>query len=145
MWCSVVWYEFTDVSKDCLRLEGPRVSHSRSEQALLACLVYSLTMKVDKVLFLRNVGQLLPDFMSSHTSTCPHAVVRNAWSYISTSPYIFIAWRLMKEGDNVTLLYLIYIYYCRRRRTDCETAGINKSSLLNLWTSWIGFLSETSF
>jgi hypothetical protein len=37
------------------------------------------------------------------------ARVKNAWSYISTSWYVFMVWCLVKKNDNFTLLYL-YLY-----------------------------------
>jgi len=37
--------------------------------------------------------------MYSPTST---AKVNNAWSYTSTSPYIFMVWYLVKHRDNFT-------------------------------------------
>jgi len=32
----------------------------------------------------------------------PSAEVKNAWSYTSTHPYVFIAWYLVKPTDNCT-------------------------------------------
>jgi hypothetical protein len=38
-------------------------------------------------------------------SSPPIAEVKNAWSYASTPPYIFMAWCLVKHRDNFTLTF----------------------------------------
>jgi hypothetical protein len=35
----------------------------------------------------------------------PSVEAKNAWSYTSTVPYVFVAWYLVKYSDNFTLLY----------------------------------------
>jgi len=35
-----------------------------------------------------------------------NAEVKNAWSYISTLRYVFMAWRLVKHRDNFTFTFL---------------------------------------
>jgi hypothetical protein len=39
------------------------------------------------------------------THSWPSAETKNAWSYTSTPPqYVFMAWCLVKHGDNFTLI-----------------------------------------
>jgi hypothetical protein len=37
----------------------------------------------------------------------PHAEIKNAWNYTSISPYVFMAWYLVKHKDNFTLFFLV--------------------------------------
>jgi hypothetical protein len=41
------------------------------------------------------------------------AEVKNAWSYTSTPPYVFIAWCLVKHRDNFTFYLLNYSFFVR--------------------------------
>jgi len=43
-----------------------------------------------------------PEREADHSPT--NAIIKNAWSYASTSPYIFMAWCLIKNKENVTIM-----------------------------------------
>jgi len=40
------------------------------------------------------------------TTLSSNAEIKNAWSYASTSQYVFMAWCLVKDRDSFTLSYL---------------------------------------
>jgi hypothetical protein len=42
-------------------------------------------------------------------STPSSAEIKNAWSYTSTPQYVFMAWCLVKHGDNFTFTYTVLI------------------------------------
>jgi hypothetical protein len=42
------------------------------------------------------------------------AEIKNAWSYTSSPPYVFMAWCLVKHRDSFTLLFtVVYVAYFR--------------------------------
>jgi len=43
----------------------------------------------------------------AHHSPPYSSKVKNAWSYTSNSPYIFMAWCLIKHRDNFTEMYKV--------------------------------------
>jgi hypothetical protein len=52
-----------------------------------------------------SLGVKRPGREADH-STPSSAEVKNAWSYTSTPPYVFVAWCSLKHRDN----FLLYLY-----------------------------------
>jgi hypothetical protein len=65
-----------------------------------------------------SLGVKRPGREAGH-SPPPSAEVKNAWSYISTPQYVFMAWCLVKYRDNLT--YSIHILLVCRQVSDDAT------------------------
>jgi hypothetical protein len=46
----------------------------------------------------------------AHHSLPSSAEIKNAWSYVSTPPYVFMAWCLIKHRGNFTFAMLLQCY-----------------------------------
>jgi len=49
----------------------------------------------------------------SYLSPPSSTEAKNAWSYVSTPQYVFMAWNLVKHNDNFTVPYLTLPYSCK--------------------------------
>jgi hypothetical protein len=61
-----------------------------------------------------SLGVKRPGREADHSSASSAERSRNAWSYISTPQYVFMAWCLVKHRDNFTFyftLFSVYIYF----------------------------------
>jgi len=80
-----------------------------------------------------TVGSYLPGKAAGAWSWPLSADVKNAWSYTSTPPYVFVAWYMVKYRDTCTSAFtFLHLISCRVAYIVLDRFQRNPDALYNL-------------